>query len=338
MINNMKKKILNYVLLALVTMLVLYFSLKDNYREIISQILTMNIWYLLLAFILLIIFWLFRTYPMYSFCKKINKTFKYSDAFLLTLRTQFFNAVTPFATGGQPYQIYYIKKCGLNYAESTSVVLENFIVYQIALVLLGLISLFTNKIFHIFKNVLFLQKLIALGFVINTLVIVVMFIVAFSKSMNKKLINFQINLLSKLHLVKNREETLEKWNTNINNFHKSAKILLKNKKSFIINILCNLVALSSLYLIPLFILYAIGDFKSVQGLISIVTSAYIMIIGSFVPIPGATGGLEYGFLQFYGNFVSGSKLKALMLVWRFITYYFGMIMGAIALNIKRVKK
>lgn len=338
MINNMKKKILNYVLLALVTALVLYFSLKDNYREIISQILTMNIWYLLLAFILLIIFWLFRTYPMYSFCKKINKTFKYSDAFLLTLRTQFFNAVTPFATGGQPYQIYYIKKCGLNYAESTSVVLENFIVYQIALVLLGLISLFTNKIFHIFKNVLFLQKLIALGFVINTLVIVVMFIVAFSKSMNKKLINFQINLLSKLHLVKNREETLEKWNTNINNFHKSAKILLKNKKSFIINILCNLVALSSLYLIPLFILYAIGDFKSVQGLISIVTSAYIMIIGSFVPIPGATGGLEYGFLQFYGNFVSGSKLKALMLVWRFITYYFGMIMGAIALNIKRVKK
>ena len=334
----MKKKILNYVLLALVTMLVLYFSLKDNYREIISQILTMNIWYLLLAFILLIIFWLIRTYPMYSFCKKINKTFKYSDAFLLTLRTQFFNAVTPFATGGQPYQIYYIKKCGLNYAESTSVVLENFIVYQIALVLLGLISLFTNKIFHIFKNVLFLQKLIALGFVINTLVIVVMFIVAFSKSMNKKLINFQINLLSKLHLVKNREETLEKWNTNINNFHKSAKILLKNKKSFIINILCNLVALSSLYLIPLFILYAIGDFKSVQGLISIVTSAYIMIIGSFVPIPGATGGLEYGFLQFYGNFVSGSKLKALMLVWRFITYYFGMIMGAIALNIKRVKK
>ncbi len=338
MINNMKKKILNYVLLALVTALVLYFSLKDNYREIISQILTMNIWYLLLAFILLIIFWLFRTYPMYSFCKKINKTFKYSDAFLLTLRTQFFNAVTPFATGGQPYQIYYIKKCGLNYAESTSVVLENFIVYQIALVLLGLISLFTNKIFHIFKNVLLLQKLIALGFIINTLVIVVMFIVAFSKSMNKKLINFQINLLSKLHLVKNREETLEKWDTNINNFHKSAKILLKNKKSFIINILCNLVALSSLYLIPLFILYAMGDFKSVQGLISIVTSAYIMIIGSFVPIPGATGGLEYGFLQFYGNFVSGSKLKALMLVWRFITYYFGMIIGAIALNIKRVKK
>ena len=80
-----------------------------------------------------------------------------------------------------------------------------------------------------------------------------------------------------------------------------------------------------------------GEF-SVLGIgVAIVVSAYVMIIGSFVPIPGGTGGLEYGFVTFFGNFITGSKLSALMLVWRFITYYFGMILGAIALNIKRVK-
>ena len=63
--------------------------------------------------------------------------------------------------------------------------------------------------------------------------------------------------------------------------------------------------------------------------VAIITSAYIMIIGSFVPIPGATGGLEYGFVQFYGNFFTGSILSATMLVWRFITYYCGIIAGAI---------
>ena len=88
---------------------------------------------------------------------------------------------------------------------------------------------------------------------------------------------------------------------------------------------------------PLFIVYAMGNFTAFTPGIGIVTSAYIMIIGSFVPIPGATGGLEYGFIQFYGNFVSGSILAAMMLVWRFITYYFGIIVGAIALNVKRVK-
>ena len=37
-----------------------------------------------------------------------------------------------------------------------------------------------------------------------------------------------------------------------------------------------------------------------------------------------------------GGFIV-STLSAMMLVWRFITYYFAMIVGAIALNIKKVK-
>ena len=63
-----------------------------------------------------------------------------------------------------------------------------------------------------------------------------------------------------------------------------------------------------------------------------------MLIGSFVPIPGGSGGLEYGFVAFYGTFISGSLLSAVMLVWRFITYYFGMIIGALAFYIKKVKE
>ena len=86
------------------------------------------------------------------------------------------------------------------------------------------------------------------------------------------------------------------------------------------------------------IIFSMGIFNAFNPGVGIVTSAYIMIIGSFVPIPGGTGGLEYGFVQFYGNFVSGSVLSAMMLVWRFITYYFGIIVGSIALYIKRVKE
>ena len=67
----------------------------------------------------------------------------------------------------------------------------------------------------------------------------------------------------------------------------------------------------------------------------IVTSAYVMLIGAFVPIPGGTGGLEYGFISFYGNFITGPSLNAIMLLWRFITYYFGMILGAIILGLRK---
>lgn len=336
MINSMKKK-LNIFILILITLLVLFFSLKDNFDEIVKTIFTMNIWFFLVAILFLILFWIFRTYPMYSFCKKINKDFKFLSALQLTLRTQFFNAVTPFATGGQPYQIYYLKHAGLNYAESTSVVLENFIVYQIALVILGLIALISNYVFHLFNKVELLGHLITLGFIINTLIIVVMFVIAFSKKLNKFLINIGITVLTKLRIVKDKEKKLQEWEENIIKFNQSAKVLLKDKGNFISNILYNFIALSCLYLIPLFVLYSMGNFHAFNSGIAIVTSAYVMIIGSFVPIPGGTGGLEYGFVQFYGNFITGSSLSALMLVWRFITYYFGLIVGAIALNIKKVK-
>ena len=103
-------------------------------------------------------------------------------------------------------------------------------------------------------------------------------------------------------------------------------------------ILYNFIALISLYLIPLIIVFAFGKYDIINAYEVIITSAYVMLIGSFVPIPGGSGGLEYGFVAFYGNFISGSILSAVMLVWRFITYYFGMFIGAIAFYIKRVKE
>ena len=78
--------------------------------------------------------------------------------------------------------------------------------------------------------------------------------------------------------------------------------------------------------------------SSYTGIEASILSSYVMLIGAFVPIPGGTGGLEYGFMTFYGSFIKGSKLNAIMLLWRFITYYFAMILGAILLGIRKKEK
>lgn len=332
------KKVLNYVVLALVTILVLFFSLKDNYKEIIDTLFKMDIKWLVVGLLCVVAYWFLKTIPLYYFTKSHKKDFKYSSAVILLLRTQFVNAITPFATGGQPYQVYYLNKEGVRSSTSTSIILENFIVYQIALVFLGIVAMMCNFFFHIFPHNDILTHLITLGFVINTVVIIVSFIVAFGKKISKKIINFGINILSKLRIVKDKEAKLEKWNESITNFHKSAKVLMNDKKLFFSMIFVNLVALSILYMIPVFVLYAAGNFNSVNVGLAIIASAYVMLIGSFVPIPGGTGGLEYGFIKFYGFFIQGSLLSTTMLIWRFITYYFGLIVGAVAFNVKRGKK
>ena len=330
------KKIFNYVILALVTIIVLIFSLKDNFKEIMHELLTMKLGWLILAFLMVILFWLIKSIVIHNFSKKVKKKFKYHNSLLLVLRTQFMNAITPFATGGQPYQVYYLTKCGIKTEVATGIIVQNFIVYQIALVFLGLVALFSNYIFHIFPKSHLLSRLIVLGFIINTIVIILSFVVSFAKKVNKKIIMFSIKFLTKLRLVKDKEQKLSDWDEYINNFHNSASNLLKNKKMFIGTICLNFIALICLYSVPFFVLLAMDNYSMNIG-VSVITSAYVMLIGSFVPIPGGTGGLEYGYAAFYGFFVKGSVLSASMLIWRFITYYFGLVIGGIAMNIKRVK-
>lgn len=335
--NKTLKKVLTFLVIVLVTGLVLYFSLKDNYDEIINQILTINKGFLFLSFLLIIIYWLLKALVMKITVKKFKDNYTFFTALRLIVETNFFHAVTPFASGGQPYEIFSLKRSNLKMADATNVSIQNFIVYQIALVVLGTIAVICNYFMHIFPSNSFLKYLVTIGFIVNLVVIIVLFIISFTKKLNQKIVNFIIVALNKIRLVKNKEKTIEKFEKYISEFHSGAKILMQDKKTFMFMILCNFLALLAYYLIPLALLYGTGDLNSMNAFESVIASAYVMMIGSFVPIPGGTGGLEYGFIVFYSTFITGPVLNAIMLLWRFITYYFGMIVGAVTLNFKRRK-
>ena len=71
---------------------------------------------------------------------------------------------------------------------------------------------------------------------------------------------------------------------------------------------------------------------------SIVAGTYVVIAGSFVPIPGGTGGVEFAFVKFYSNFVPRSLLPPALLAWRFLTYYTPVVVGAVIYNFFHIKK
>ena len=250
--------------------------------------------------------------------------------------THFFNAITPFASGGQPFQIYSLKKDGINYNDGANIVMQEFIIYQLSLVSLGVIAIIYNNHFELFPEVKILETLVTLGFLINLFVIVMLFVLAYFKKVDEFLLNTIIKLLSKFHIINKskRNEITEKWTNHIEKFNKGARKLTNNKIRFIKLYLISLTSLVTLYIIPCILLYGMNDFKSITPVNSIIACAYVMLIGSFVPIPGGTGGLEYGFIAFFGNFIKGPVLSALMLVWRVVTYYFGIILGAILINVK----
>lgn len=331
----MKNNKKSFIIIILITAIILYFALRDNFTEKIKYLFSFDIKWLILSFILIITYWVLKGLVLYYCTSKVKKDYPKKKGIKLMITTQFFHAITPFAAGGQPWQIYKLKKDGLSLGQATNIVIQDFIVYQIALILLGSIAIITNSIIHIFPSDSLLKKLVTIGFIINTLVIIILFLVAFSKKWNKKLIDGSINILSKIKIIKDKEKYLQKSEKFIHNFHQSALVLFKDKLNMARIISLNFIALIGQYLIPFTLLMGLGIY--VNPFITIVTSAYVMLIGSMVPIPGGTGGLEFSFLSFFKNFVKEPKLTSVMIAWRIITYYFGILVGAIALNKKEEK-
>ena len=325
------------LIILIVTFIVLYLSLKNDFNTIIHQIFAVNPIFLVLCFILVLSHYYLRTIVLNNIITKFKKNYSFSDTFKLILKTQFFNGITPFSSGGQPYQVYMLKD-GIKLSNATNIVVQNFIVYQIALVLLSLVAVISNHFMDLFKDVELLKNLVTLGFIINISVTIVLFVLAFTTKLNRIIGKIVIKILRKIKIIKNPKELLVKWEEYVENFYDGAIVLLNNKKHFLKGIFYNFMALCALYLIPLILLYGMGEFNIINSYEAIVISSYVMLIGSFVPIPGGTGGLEYGFISFYGNYIKGATLKSIMLLWRFITYYFGVILGAFVLNIKKKVK
>ena len=329
-IKNIKK---NTIFLLIITAIVLYIVLKDDFKDIIDILTKIDIKCLLLAFLFYALFIVIKGYVNYKITND-KKKLSLKEAIKHNMITQFFNGVTPFSTGGQPMEVYMLMEHDIPIAKATNQTIQSFIFYQIALVICGSIAVINNFLFPIFPKVRLLQILVLLGFIINVLVVVFLVLISRSKRVTNKLSNLSIKVLKKFKKNIDEEDIKQKFS----DYHEGFKDLRKRKKLFVGGVLLNIISLLCLYIVPMFLLYSMGDFTSLTINNTITASAYVYIIGGFVPIPGASGGIEYGFTQFFGNFISANNVSAVLIVWRFITYYFGIIIGAITFNIREKVK
>ena len=336
----MKKKfIINFFIILIVLILVLYFSLKDNYKEIINYISNINLFWLIISIAILLLHRVIVGLCSYKVVLINNANVNFGKMVQINFIIPFFHGITPFSGGGQPMEIYYLHNEGVSKTKSTNIVLQNFILYQIALIVVSLLAVICNQIFELFPKDDFMRRLVLLGFLINFLALLISLVAGFYKKLTSYIVKKIITFLNKIKIIKDVDGTLNKFNNYIDNFYNNANLLKKNKKQVCYVILLHMISLILLYSIPYTIILGMG-LKDINYIYILIATTYVMIIGSFVPIPGGTGGIEYGFMYFCGLIISGSVLTAVMLMWRFITYYLAMIIGAIFLMMyrKKVKK
>lgn len=333
----MKHKGVNIVILFITMILVLFFTLKDDFWGIVDSLKNVNIFLFLLSVFLLFISLFFKSLSLKGFLNKYDKNYGVIKTYKLTLIGQFLNGITPFQTGGQPFQIYLLKKDGIRLSDSTSAMLNDFVAYQVSLIVVGVLSLLINIKLNVFSDNFYLNMLIMFGFLINLIVLSFLLSIIFLRKTSKKILTKMINFFFKFKII-NKISSKEKAVESLDKFYKNTMDIKNDKTSLLKGIIFNIISFIILYSIPFTLFNALGN-HTVDLVGTTITVALVMIIGNFIPIPGATGGIEYSFMQFFSKVSSGAELSSVMILWRVVTYLIPVVVGFMVLSLKKeVKK
>lgn len=333
----MKKFKRNSIIILLVTVILMWYILKDNLSDSIKLLLNANYGLLVICFLVYIIYFLLESFVMKKLIDQYNKKYTFKNAARLNIYTKFFNGITPFGTGGQPLQVYELHREGLPISKGTIFIVENFIVYQSSVLIITLLGLITNFFLKFIYISTFLTILLCIGLVINFSLIVVVFLMSLSKSTNKKIVLFIVKLLHKIKLVKNVEEKSKRLEEICMEYYDAYQLLMKNKLRLAKLIGCEIVTLAVWFMLPYFIFLALGWPIDLNMFITIFITSFVTTVGSFVPIPGGSGGIEYAFIGFFTYFTDKSYVASAVIIWRFINYYLPMVLGAVIYNLKNNK-
>lgn len=322
-----KKHLWGVMIVLAISAFVLYTDLKSTpLSEILGAAHGLNIWALIMVFGLMLLSYVCEAGILATLAHHKDEPKRSAWSFLrIPIIQALFNAITPMSTGGQPSQLAAMIQMGMEGGRSTSILLMKFIIYQIVVFFAYVFTIILG--FHtVMTKFAGLAVFIAIGFLIHISSIIFLLAIMFAYRFTKRATNWVMDLLGKFM----KKERVEKWRTatleKINTFYAESQKLKKEKNKLIISSILTVLQLLFFYSIPFMVLTALN----VPCSWSSVTQMNIMIIMfmAIIPIPGASGGAEYSFQTLFSTFVSShGALILAMFVWRFATYFFGMILG-----------
>ena len=256
----------------------------------------------------------------------------------------FFSYITPSSTGGQPMQMYHMKKDKIKIGYSTLIMLLITIAYKSVLVLLALGFLIFN-----FDTVALyagdMKWLIVLGFALN-LAFISLLMLVFIKPIWARALGIKVvELLTKLHIMKrrNKEKYTEKLIRICDTYAMGADYIKKN-----LSVVFNVFLMTAVQRICLFsitwIIYRAYGMNETRYIDILTIQIMIAVAVEMLPLPGAAGITEGCFLLAFTEIFTMERVKPALLISRGLNFYLILLIGAIVtfaahiINIKRDKK
>ena len=328
----------NIALIIGLSVLVVYLTIKDNPAEIFEQLQTADRVWVLVIVVSVIMIRVFSGMAITHECNLTHPEYTLRQGIENAFVGGFFNEITPSASGGQFAQVFIFRKQGIPVTEAAGVLWMNFIIYQTTMVASVFILILLK--FHTFYSRYSQFFVIVLfGFAVNAVVIVSLWALAKFPRLHTWISTRGIDIGTKFHLVKDREKTLANLEAQLKRFQKEIKILSENKGMVWRVALIHFMRLLVYYSIPFLCAKALRIPCPIERLLDVITlSSFVSMVNAFIPLPGASGGTEATFVMMFSTIFGMNDVRPIMLMWRFMTYYFDMMIGGIVFLIAKNRR
>ena len=360
-----KKSIVKYILnisfVLIVTAVSITLTLWGNTDTIMKNLAKCDPIWLLAIIGVMTLAMLIRSFVLFCFARLFTRRYHIHQAIACDQIGQFYNAVTPGASGGQIMQAYTYKKQGVPISSAVSALAMYSIMFQIVLIIYNIVA-FIFKFDLIMKidvaeitltngGTLHIPIIILtiIGFLLNLGVILIVLLMGYWHRFHNFIMGPIIGLLAKMHILKTPDKTRENLRIQVENFKIEFRRLITNIPFTILVFVSFAIYMTLKFSIPYFCGLALGSEHTAFSYFwdSVFLGNYHQMVTGLIPIPGAAGVSEYFFLALFFNknepmngffYVfayentyaeTQAMTKAALLIWRTITFIVPIVFAGI---------
>lgn len=334
-----KKIIKNSLFFVLLFIATYYFIFrKIDANQLKASLSNANYLFIFIAIILGGCYIILESFNHLRVLRLLNNEVSFKNCLKYSIIGFFFSGITPAATGGQPVQVYNMHKDGISIANGTLSILIQSFSYLTVNIILGILGYIFN--YSYINELDFIGYFFFFGVIANGAIVLISLIAMFSRKTSHKILNFIVKIVKKF----NEEKALnikEKYDSQLDEYHNSAKFIISNRGLLLKTFLTNTLQLLCLHSIAYFVFLALG-IKGLNYIKITFLQATLYLAVSILPLPGTVGVSETGFSLLYTPMIiSEGIVGSAMLLTRGISFYLYMIITAvivIALTVKGPSK
>jgi len=270
------------------------------------------------------------------FALLIKKTGKKTSPLLplqVSFMGRYYDRITPWSMGGEPFQIATLMHGGLNGGESCAVTMSRHIVRFFSTAAAVIVILIASRITtNIYVMVVAILS-VAAGLIIPSF----MLLCAFRPKIGLKIGSGVINLLHRMKIVKNYDKQMKKMENDVNNFLQGIKYLSTNKTVIILIAFAAMVELFATNSVPFFVIRGLGH-TEVTFWRTLVLCVFVNYASSFAPTPGGAGIAELSFYAIFAAYIEEGYIFWAVLFWRIAIFFVPVFIGFVIQIIDSVRQ